>query len=88
MLYQNTIEMLDWRHAGRAYGSYRRRLGQLCTTDILILDNFGLQALSASAVMDRLVHRAIKLVLLKARATDSGTFTMSTESLTVDTQPM
>ena len=103
VLYRNTIEMLDWLHAGRAEGSYRRRLRQLCTTDILILNDFGLQVLSTeaqndlfqiilaryercpiiitsnrdfaewptvfdnpllgSAVMDRLVHRAIKLVI-------------------------
>lgn len=127
VLYRNTIDMLDWLHAGRADGSYRRRLRQLCTTGILILDDFGLQALSAeaqddlfqiilaryerrpiiitsnrdfaewptvfdnplmgSAVMDRLVHRAVKLVI-EGNSYRLNSFMMSTESLTAEPPPM
>ena len=127
VLYRNTIEMLDWLHAGRADGSYRRRLRQLCATDILILDDFGLQALSSeaqddlfqiilaryerrpviitsnrdfaewptvfdnplmgSAVMDRLVHRAVKLVI-EGKSYRLNSFMMSTESLTAEPPPM
>ena len=113
--------MLDWLHAGRADGSYRRRLNQLCNTGILIMDDFGLQGLSGisqedlfqiisaryerrpivitsnrdfaewpmvfdnplmgSAAMDRLVHRAIKLVI-EGKSYRMNSFLMTTKTLT------
>ena len=121
VLYRNTCEMLDWLHAGRADGSYRRKLNQVCNTGILILDDFGLQTLSVvsqddlfqiisaryerrpivitsnrdfaewpmifdnplmgSAAMDRLVHRAVKLVI-EGKSYRMNSFLMTTKSLT------
>ena len=94
---------LDWIHAGRGDGTYQRRLRQVGTVALLVLDDFGLtplpehqqqdlyevicnryerhatvitsnrdfnewplvfaNPLMASATMDRLVHRAVKIVI-------------------------
>lgn len=126
VLYRNTNEMLDWLHAGRADGSYRRRYNQLCNIGILILDDFGLQGLSqlsqedlyqiisaryerrpivitsnrdfaewpmvfdnplmGSAAMDRLVHRAVKLVI-EGKSYRMNSFMMTTKSLTATDPP-
>ena len=101
--YERTSVLFDWLHAGRGDGSYARRLRQVATVALLVLDDFGLKPLPehqqqdlyevicqryerratvitsnrdfsewplvfanplmASACMDRLVHRATKLVI-------------------------
>lgn len=102
-LYRNTYRLFKWLHAGHGDGTYERRMKQIITTPLLILDDFGLRELSeegqadlyeiiaerydktstiitsnrdfnewpavfsnplmGSAAMDRLVHRAIKIVI-------------------------
>jgi DNA replication protein DnaC len=121
VLYRNTNDVMDWLHAGRADGSYKRRLKQLSTVGMLILDDFGLLGLSelaqndlyqiisaryerlpiiitsnrdfsewpmvfdnplmGSAAMDRLVHRAVKLVI-EGKSYRMNSFKMTTETLT------
>ena len=101
--YERTSVLLDWIHAGRGDGTYQRRLRQVGTVALLVLDDFGLtplpehqqqdlyevicnryerratvitsnrdfnewplvfaNPLMASATMDRLVHRAVKIVI-------------------------
>jgi DNA replication protein DnaC len=39
-------------HAARANGSYPRLLARVLTVDVLVLDDFGLQPLSAQAAQD------------------------------------
>ena len=103
VMYERTSVLFDWLHAGRGDGSYARRLRQIATVALLILDDFGLKPLPehqqqdlyevicqryerhatvitsnrdfsewplvfanplmGSASMDRLVHRAVKLVI-------------------------
>ena len=103
VLARRTSLLLSWVQAGRGDGSRERRLKQLSSVDLLILDDFGLSPLSdeqqadlyeiicdryerasaivtsnrdfaewpavfsnplmGSAAMDRLVHRAVKLVI-------------------------
>lgn len=103
VMYERTSGLLDWVIAGLGDGSHDRRLKQVCTVDLLILDDFGLKPLPApqqeelyelicrryerkatiitsnrdfnewpmvfsnplmaSASMDRLVHRAVKIVI-------------------------
>jgi DNA replication protein DnaC len=100
---ERTNILMDWVVAGLGDGSHDRRLKQVCSVDLLILDDFGLtplreaqqedlyeiicrryerkatiitsnrdfnewpmvftNPLMASAAMDRLVHRAIKIVI-------------------------
>ena len=101
--YERTSVLFDWIHAGRGDGTYQRRLRQVGTVALLVLDDFGLKPLPehqqqdlyevicnryerhatvitsnrdfnewplvfanplmASATMDRLVHRAVKIVI-------------------------
>ena len=101
--YERTSVLLDWIHAGRGDATYQRRLHQVGTVALLVLDDFGLtplpehqqqdlyevicnryerhatvitsnrdfnewplvfaNPLMASATMDRLVHRAVKIVI-------------------------
>ena len=103
MLSRRTSLLLSWVQAGRGDGSRERRLKQIGSVELLILDDFGLTPLSeeqqadlyeiicdryerastiitsnrdfaewpavfsnplmGSAAMDRLVHRAVKLVI-------------------------
>lgn len=103
VLYRRTCTLFDWIHAGVGDGTHERRLKQVCTVPLLILDDFGLKPLSeeqqsdlyeviceryeraptiitsnrdfnewqtiftnplmGSAAMDRLVHRAMKIVI-------------------------
>jgi DNA replication protein DnaC len=103
VIYERTSALMDWVVAGLGDGSHDRRLKQVCTVDLLILDDFGLKPLPvaqqedlyelicrryerkatiitsnrdfnewpmvfanplmASASMDRLVHRATKIVI-------------------------
>jgi DNA replication protein DnaC len=103
VLYRRTSLLLSWVQAGRGDGSHPRRLKQIASVELLILDDFGLTPLSedqqadlyeiicdryerastiitsnrdfaewpmvfanqlmGSAAMDRLVHRAVKLVI-------------------------
>jgi DNA replication protein DnaC len=103
VLYRRTSLLLTWVQAGRGDGSHPRRLKQIGSVELLILDDFGLTPLSeeqqadlyeivcdryervstiitsnrdfaewptvfsnplmGSAAMDRLVHRAVKLVI-------------------------
>ena len=43
--YERTSVLFDWLHAGRGDGSYARRLRQVATVALLILDDFGLKPL-------------------------------------------
>lgn len=103
VLYRRTSLLLSWLQAGRGDGSHPRRLKQIASVELLILDDFGLtplpeeqqadlyelicdryekaatiitsnrdfaewpmvfaNQLMGSAAMDRLVHRAVKLVI-------------------------
>jgi len=46
VLFQNTFSTLKFLNAGRADGSYEKKLKNLCRVDLLILDDFGLNDLS------------------------------------------
>ena len=101
--YERTSVLFDWIHAGRGDATYQRRLRQVGTVALLVLDDFGLKPLPehqqqdlyevicnryerhatvitsnrdfnewplvfanplmGSAAMDRLVHRAVKIVM-------------------------
>jgi len=103
VIYERTSALLEWIAAGHGDGSHERRLKQVGSVDLLILDDFGLKPLSpaqqedlyelicrryehramiitsnrdfnewpmvfsnplmASASMDRLVHRAVKIII-------------------------
>lgn len=52
VLSRPTHRMLNELHAARANGSHARLLARLLNCDLLVLDDFGLQALSAQAVQD------------------------------------
>ena len=43
--YERTSVLFDWIHAGRGDGSYQRRLRQVGTVALLMLDDFGLKPL-------------------------------------------
>ncbi len=47
-----THHLLNDLHAARASGTYPRLLARISRCDLLVLDDFGLQALSAQAVQD------------------------------------
>lgn len=52
VLFANTHKMLQHLHAGRADASWERRLAVYLRTDLLILDDFGLRALTAPGPED------------------------------------
>jgi len=52
VLLRNTQRLLTDLHAARADGTYPRLLTKLLTIDLLVLDDFGLQPLSAQAAQD------------------------------------
>ncbi len=52
VLVRNTQRLLADLHAARADGTYARLLTKLLTVDLLVLDDFGLQPLSAQAAQD------------------------------------
>lgn len=52
VLYLNAAKMLTQLHAGRADGSYERRLLALVRPDLLIIDDFGLKPLRPPAPED------------------------------------
>lgn len=52
VLLRNIQRLLTDLHAARADGSYSRLLTKLLTVDLLVLDDFGLQPLSAQAAQD------------------------------------
>lgn len=102
-LYRNTYNLFKWLNAGHGDGTHDRRMKQVITMPLLILDDFGLRDLSVeqqadlyeiiseryekastiitsnrdfnewptifsnplmgSAAMDRLVHKAVKIVI-------------------------
>jgi DNA replication protein DnaC len=47
VLFRRTHELLKWLNAGRADGSYDRRMAMVSDADLLIMDDFGLQEMSA-----------------------------------------
>lgn len=47
-----THRLLNELHAARANGAHARLLARILNSDLLVLDDFGLQALSAQAVQD------------------------------------
>lgn len=52
VLSKPTHRLLNDLHAARATGAYARLLGRILRCDLLVLDDFGLQALSPQAVQD------------------------------------
>ncbi len=52
VLFQNTFSSLKFLNAGRADGSYEKKLKYLCRVDLLILDDFGLNDLSITQQED------------------------------------
>jgi DNA replication protein DnaC len=52
VLSRPTPRLLADLHAARASGSYPRLLAKVLTTDLLVLDDFGLQPLSPQAAQD------------------------------------
>ena len=121
VLYRNTYELFKWLHSGRADGSFDRRIAQIKTVPLLILDDYGVRPLTeiqqadlyeviaaryerrsmiitsnrdfaewpqvfanplmGSAAMDRLVHRAIKIVI-EGKSYRMNTFVDATKNLT------
>jgi len=45
-LYRNTLDLFKWIGAGRADGSFERRLSQMKSVPLLILDDYGLHQLT------------------------------------------
>lgn len=121
VIYRNTYELFQWINAGHADGTHERRLSQMKSIPLLVLDDYGIRPLSenqqadlyeliaaryerlsmiitsnrdfqewpkvfsnplmASAAMDRLVHRAIKIVI-EGKSYRMSTFVQTTKSLT------
>jgi DNA replication protein DnaC len=52
VVYTNTHKLVQHLHGGRADGSYERRLGGYLRPAVVILDDFGLRALSAQGAED------------------------------------
>jgi DNA replication protein DnaC len=52
VLARPTHRLLNELHAARANGSYARHLARILNVDLLVLDDFGLQPISASAAQD------------------------------------
>jgi DNA replication protein DnaC len=52
VLYKSTQRLLADLHAARANGSHPRVLARVLNTDLVVLDDFGLQALSPQAAQD------------------------------------
>lgn len=52
VLSKPTHRLLNDLHAARATGAYTRLLGRILRSDLLVLDDFGLQTLSPQAVQD------------------------------------
>lgn len=48
VLFYDTYQLLEWIYSGRGDGTYKKRLAKVCNVPILILDDFGLQALDES----------------------------------------
>lgn len=46
VLFYCTYQLFDWIYAGRGDGTHKKRLEQVIRTPLLILDDFGLQALN------------------------------------------
>ena len=46
VLFYGTYQLFEWIYAGRGDGTHKRRLAQVIKTPLLILDDFGLQALN------------------------------------------
>lgn len=51
-LFYDTHQLFDWIYNGRGDGTYKKRLAQVNSTSLLILDDFGLQALNESQQED------------------------------------
>ena len=52
VLFYNTHALFDWIQAGKGDGTYKRRLAQVIKVPLLILDDFGLQALNEAQQND------------------------------------
>lgn len=52
VLFYCTHQLFEWIYAGRGDGTYKKRLGQVIKTPVLVLDDFGLQALNESQQAD------------------------------------
>jgi len=48
VLHYCTYQLLDWIHSGRGDGTHKRRLAQVVKTQVLILDDFGLQPMNGA----------------------------------------
>jgi DNA replication protein DnaC len=121
VVYRNTYTLFKWLYAGRADDSHDRRMAQVRSIPLLLIDDFGLRDLNdyqqadlyelisvryekypmiitsnrdfnewpqvfsnplmGSAAMDRLVHRAIKLVI-EGKSYRLNTFIQTAKDLT------
>jgi DNA replication protein DnaC len=52
VLFYCTHQLFEWIYAGRGDGTHKRRLSQVIKTQVLILDDFGLQALNEAQQSD------------------------------------
>jgi DNA replication protein DnaC len=52
VLFYCTYQLLDWIYAGRGDGTQKKRLAQILRTPLLILDDWGLQALNETQQED------------------------------------
>lgn len=52
VLFYCTYQLFEWIYAGRGDGTHKKRLAQVIKTPLLILDDFGLQALNEAQQQD------------------------------------
>lgn len=52
VMFNCTYHLFEWMYNGKGDGSYKKRLSQVIKTPLLILDDFGLQALNESQQED------------------------------------
>lgn len=52
VLFYDATKLLRHLHAGRADGSYERRLATLARVDVLVIDDFGLKPMNPPAALD------------------------------------
>ncbi len=50
--FYDTYELFEWLHQGKGDGSYKKKLAEIIETPLLILDDFGLQALTVAQQED------------------------------------
>jgi DNA replication protein DnaC len=52
VMFYCTYQLFDWIHSGKGDGTHKKRLSQIIKTPLLVLDDFGLQALNEAQQED------------------------------------